>query len=40
VPGWVVLIAAAALGTGGLIAAIAGIVLIETVFAAVDHAEI
>jgi Ca2+:H+ antiporter len=38
---WVVLITAAAvLGTGGLVAAIAGIVLIATVFAAVDHAEI
>jgi Ca2+:H+ antiporter len=36
---WVVLIAAAVLGTGGLVAAIAGIVLIATVFVA-DHAEI
>jgi hypothetical protein len=37
---WVVLIATAVLGTGGLIAAIAGIVLIATVFAAVYHAEV
>ena len=37
---WVVLIAAALLGTGGGIAAIAGIVLIATVFAAVYHAEV
>src|SRR5499433_2475284 len=37
---WVLLIAAAVLGTGGLIAAMAGIVLIATVFAAVYHAEV
>ena len=37
---WVVLLAAAVLGTGGLIAAIAGIALIATVFAAVYHAEV
>ena len=37
---WVVLIAAAVLGTGGLVATIAGIVLIATVFAAVYHAEV
>jgi Ca2+:H+ antiporter len=36
---WVVLIAAALLGTGGIVATIAGIVLIATVFAAVYHAE-
>lgn len=37
---WVVLILAAVLGTGGFVAAIAGIVLIATVFAAVYHAEV
>src|SRR5215472_8170592 len=37
---WAVLVAAAVLGTGGLIATIAGIVLIATVFAAVYHAEV
>jgi Ca2+:H+ antiporter len=37
---WVVLIAAAVLGTDGLVATIAGIVLIATVFAAVYHAEV
>jgi Ca2+:H+ antiporter len=37
---WVVLLAAAVLGTGGLIAAIASIALIATVFAAVYHAEV
>ena len=37
---WVVLVAAAVLGTGGLVATIAGIVLIATVFAAVYHAEV
>ena len=37
---WVVLIVAALLGAGGGIAAIAGIVLIATVFAAVYHAEV
>ena len=37
---WVALIAAALLGTGGIVATIAGIVLIATVFAAVYHAEV
>src|SRR5579864_9226943 len=37
---WVVLIAAALLGTGGIVATIAGIVQIATVFAAVYHAEV
>jgi len=37
---WSVLVAAVFLGTGGLLAAVAGIVLIATVFAAVYHAEV
>ena len=37
---WVALITAALLGTGGIVATIAGIVLIATVFAAVYHAEV
>lgn len=38
--GWVVMIAAFAIGTNGLVAAIAGALLIATVFAAVYHAEV
>jgi Ca2+:H+ antiporter len=38
--GWAVLLAGAFLGVGGLMAAIAGAVLIATVFAAVYHAEV
>src|ERR1700722_6880117 len=37
---WVVLISIAIAGTGGIMAAIAGVVLIATVFAAVYHAEV
>ena len=37
---WVLLLVAAFIGAGGLIAAMAGIVLIATVFAAVYHAEV
>jgi Ca2+:H+ antiporter len=38
--GWVVLVATAILGTGGMMAAIDGAALIATVFAAVYHAEV
>jgi hypothetical protein len=37
---WLVLLSTAIVGTGGLFAAIAGVVLIATVFAAVYHAEV
>jgi Ca2+:H+ antiporter len=37
---WVILLAAAVLGTGGLLASLAGVILIATVFAAVYHAEV
>jgi Ca2+:H+ antiporter len=37
---WLVMIAVVFLGTGGLLAAVAGVVLIATVFAAVYHAEV
>src|ERR1700722_6703705 len=37
---WLVMIAVVVLGTGGLLAAVAGVVLIATVFAAVYHAEV
>jgi len=37
---WLVMIATVALGTGGVLATVAGVVLIATVFAAVHHAEV